>query len=369
MSEATDKKRILYGVHGYGRGHAARAQAILPDLTQRYDVLVLAGDDAYDQLHADYDVRRIPVLRYYHTPDGKRSNWLTAKHGLESFGDLWFRGEGMRQVQQIMREFRPDVVLSDSETWSLHAAQKVGVPRISFDHYGIIVHCHLEMSAMDHLICSAESLVYHMLVGHPDRAIVVAFYEGMPRHESVSVVGPLIRKEARAITPTDDGHLLTYFSNSRINFTDQIAAALEQLDCPVKVYGPKGEGRSGNVEYCPIGNEPFLRDLASARAVFCTAGNQLISEAIHFGKPLLLMPEQALEQRLNAQYIERWGGGQATIRDEVTVELLQGFLVRRDEMAANIIEHRRAGLAAALAAIDRAVTELTVGPGRAKGAQ
>lgn len=47
---AGEKLRIIYGVHGYGRGHAARAQAVLPELVRHYDVLVLAGDEALDAI-------------------------------------------------------------------------------------------------------------------------------------------------------------------------------------------------------------------------------------------------------------------------------------------------------------------------------
>ncbi|MHC4562829.1 MAG: glycosyltransferase family protein [Planctomycetota bacterium] len=359
MTAEPTKRRILYGVHGYGRGHAARAQAILPHLMQRYDVLVLAGDDAYDQLSADYPVVRIPTLRYHHKPSGRRSNWRTLRYGASAFADMFFGGKGIRFVSEQMRQFRPHVVLSDSEGWTHHAARRLGIPRISFDHYGIMVHCRLPMSRVDRLIVWAESIVYRLLVCRPDRVIAVAFYEGEPKHDNVRLAGPLIRAEAREIQPTDGEHLLAYFSNARVNFTPQIADALSRLDCLVKVYGPDKTGREGNVAYCPVGNTPFLQDLASGRAILATAGNQLISEALHFGKPLLLLPEQSLEQRLSAQIIERWNAGMQARPHEVTAGLLRQFLARREEFAANLIIHRRDGLAEALSAIDEAAAELS----------
>ena len=36
--------RIVYGIHGYGRGHATRALGVLPELRQRHEVLGLAGE-------------------------------------------------------------------------------------------------------------------------------------------------------------------------------------------------------------------------------------------------------------------------------------------------------------------------------------
>ena len=38
------RRKIVYGVHGYGRGHAVRAQAVLGELTRTCEVLVMAGE-------------------------------------------------------------------------------------------------------------------------------------------------------------------------------------------------------------------------------------------------------------------------------------------------------------------------------------
>ncbi len=356
------RQKILYGVHGYGRGHAVRAQAILGELSCDYDVLVLAGDDAYDQLRDDYRVVRIPTLRYYHDERGRRSSWLTVRRNARAMLDLLFGGPVFQMVLREMRRFAPDVVLSDSEAWTHRAARALGVPRISFDHYGIIAYCSLEMSPRDRLICWLESVVYRMLVCKPERIIVTAFYQGRPRRgNAVKVVGPILRPEVRHARPSSGEHLLVYLANASVHFTPHIEESLGKLSCPVKVYGPDREGAAGNIEFCRIADVPFVRDLASCRAVFSTAGNQLISEAIHFHKPLLLMPERALEQRLNAQFVHGWEIGMRTRLARVSVELLRRFLDRTDEFASNTRSHRRDGLAEALAAINQAVGELATG--------
>ena len=354
------RRRIFYGIHGYGRGHAARAQAILPDLLERYDVRIFAGDDAYDHLTREgYHVTRIPVLRYYANPrTGKRSARLTIQRNTPGMLDQWLDGPIVQMVRDEIERFQPDVILSDSEGWTHRAGKLLGVPRISFDHYGIMAYCDLPLSRADRLIARAESVLYKKLVSRPERIIVVAFFEGTPRRDGVTVVGPILRKEVRDTEPTDGEHLLVYFTNAREHFTPAIEAALKQLDTPVKVYGPSREGVEGNVEFCPIGNLPFVRHLAGARGVFSTAGNQLCSEAIHFGKPLLLVPEEALEQRLNAQFIERWNAGLATTKKQITPDLLRTFLARCEEFSENARKHRRDGIAEALAAIDRAINEL-----------
>jgi hypothetical protein len=71
--------RILYAVHGYGRGHATRTLAILPELARRHTLLCLAGGDAYTAIWPDFPVVRIPTLRFvYARGTGRVSNSLTS---------------------------------------------------------------------------------------------------------------------------------------------------------------------------------------------------------------------------------------------------------------------------------------------------
>ncbi len=352
------RRKILYGVHGYGRGHAARAQALLPELMKRHDVRILAGDDAYDQLSVDYDVMRIPVLRYYHGRDNRRCPWETIRRNVPVLVDMLSDGEACRMVCDEVRRFAPDVIISDTEAWTHRAGHWLGVPRISFDHYGAMAYCKLGLSVVDELVSAMESLVYRMLVIRPHRIVAVAFYDGEPRRPGVRAVGPIIRAEARAIEPTVGEFLLVYFSNAHAHFTPAIQQVLQQAGAPVRVYGPQRVGQEGNITFCEPGNVPFLRDLAGCKAIFATAGNQMISEAIYFGKPMMLMPEQALEQRINGRFIQQWGAGLSVTPKQVTAELLRDFLARRDEYAANVRRHQRDGLAEAVAAIEEAIAKL-----------
>ena len=355
-----ERRRLLFGVHGYGRGHAARAQAVLPRLAQLYEILVLAGDDAYDQLRGTYPVRRIPVLRYHHDRRGRRSALLTAKRNIPAMLDLLMGGAIFQMVRDEIRRFAPDVVLSDSEPWTHHAARDLGIPRISFDHYGIMVHCRPEMSRRERFVGWMESLLYRRLVCNPERIIVSAFYDAPPQRAGVHVVGPILREPVRQRQPSTGEYLLAYFSNASVNYTPRIEQALKSLPCPVKIYGTGRCDVDGNIEFCPAGDLPFVRDLAECRAVFSTAGNQLISEAIHFGKPVLVMPEDSLEQQLNARIVHAWRIGMRTTKVEVSAELLLRFMGRADEFAGNVAARRRDGLAEALQAIEQAMKELAL---------
>jgi UDP:flavonoid glycosyltransferase YjiC (YdhE family) len=87
--------RILYGVHGYGRGHATRTLAVLPHLAARHHVLILAGGDAYQTISPAYQVVRIPTLAFaYNQGPGprRRSNRQTLRRNLPAVLDLLWQG-------------------------------------------------------------------------------------------------------------------------------------------------------------------------------------------------------------------------------------------------------------------------------------
>ncbi len=354
--------RIAYGVHGFGRGHAMRALAVLPELVQRHDVLILAGGDAHRALWPEFPAVRIPVLSYDHNRRGRISPLRTARHNFPLFSDLLLRGTTSGMVRELLEEFEPDVVLSDSEIWTHRLAERMRIPRITFDHYGLLVYCRPGMPRIDRLKCWGSGLVYRAMFGRPDRAIVSGFFEAPPRREGVCCVGPVIRKEVRQTQPTRGDHLLAYFSKGEHEYTPNIDRALAQLDCPVRVYGPPRRGTHGNVEFKPLANLPFIEDLASCRAVLATAGNQLCGEVIHFGKPLLALPMNCVEQRLNAYQVQRMGVGMYAKRDQVNADLLRAFLDREDEFVKNARTHGRDGAAEALEAIERFGRELVGKP-------
>jgi uncharacterized protein (TIGR00661 family) len=350
--------KIAYGIHGYGRGHAMRAMAVLPELTRRHEVLVLAGDDACAALADDYNVVAIPTFTFVMKPDGHRSRLATIRRNLPGLADLKLDGPVCDLVAGALRAFGPDVIISDSEPWTHHVARRLKIPRISFDHFAILAYCRWPMGWADRLRCRFETLTYRQLMGEPERLVVASFFEAPPRREGIAIVGPVLRPQVRHLTPSDGDHLLVYFSNGRKNYTEPIHDALRRLERPVRVYGTPRSGRDGNVEFRVVSNTQFLDDLAGCHAVFATAGNQLICEAMHFAKPLLMMPEDSLEQRLNAATIERLAYGLHAPRPTISAALIERFLAARPAFAANLRHAPRDGAAEAVAALERFAREL-----------
>jgi len=270
-----------------------------------------------------------------------------------------FRGPALRMVCELIAGFAPDVVVSDSEPWTHRAARRLRIPRISFDRYAALVHCDLPMGRRERLWSRFELLAYRWLMaGTADRYVIASFYEAPPRRPGVCLVGPVLRDIVRDTRPVRGDYLLAYFSNGHIHFTPRVEQVLRASRVSSVVYGTGREGVDGTLDFRPPSNTRFVEDLARCRAVFSTAGNQLISEAIHLRKPLLLMPEDALEQRLNAEAVERLGVGLRTSRTRVTPEAIHQFLADEPRYAEHFPDRPADGRARAVAAIERAAGEL-----------
>lgn len=357
--------RIAYGVFGYGRGHATRTAAVLPELRRRHEVCIFAGGDAHDQLAPEYPVVRIPTLSYGYGADGRTSAWRTLRRNAWHVLELLLRGPEFQQVRDALLDFRPDVVISDAEPWTHRVARHLGIPRIGFDHFGILVYCRPRIPLRDRIRSRRDVLVYRWLMGRPERILVSSFYHARPRWPSVRVIGPLLRDEVLAAVPTGGEHLLGYFNKGQHLFTPRIEAALREAGLPVRIYGTPRRGREGNLEFRPPSNVPFLEDMASCRAIVSTAGNQLVGEAVHLCKPMLVTPENCVEQRLNAAALERRGFGMQVAESAFTADALRQFLAREAEFAGCMRHSARNGREEALVALEQFLSELGGGAARA----
>jgi len=352
--------RIAYGVHGYGRGHATRAAAVLSELARRHEVLILAGGDAYDTLCREHTVTRIPTLGYRYRANGTRSNLLTFKSNYRSVMDIWRRGPVSGLVEEILRDHQTEIVISDAEPWTHRSAERLGIPRIGFDHFGIMAYCRPELTLADRLVAARDVWLYRRLMGQPERVLVSSFFPAPPRRPGVRVVPPLLRREVYSPEAARGEHLLVYFNKGEHLFSKRIENALRALERPVVVYGAGRVGPCGNIRFRAPANVSFLEDLASCRAVFSTAGNQLVGEALHFRKPMLVMPEDCPEQRMNARALEALGIGRAVPHGRVDARDLQEFLAHEDQFVRALSARAADGRREAAEALEQFIAELAV---------
>lgn len=356
--------RIAYGVMGYGRGHAMRTAAVLPTLTGQHEVTVLAGGDAHAALaepcaRLGLDLVRIPTIGYVYGQDGRHSNWLTFSRNFSLMNDLLIGGHGSRRVEDTFVRRGIELVISDSEAWTHRAARRLGIPRISFDHVGIMAYCRPRFARVDRLRGPRDALGYLYLMGQPERALVSSFYPAPPRRDTTRLVGPILQDDLLQTTPVTGDYLLAYFNKGAHQYRAHTERALRDLKLPVIVYGTAHRGPRDNLDFRAPGRAGFVRDLAGCRAVISTAGNQLISEAIHLAKPLLVLPEDAVEQRLNALAVEDLRVGMSGRLERLTTARVLEFLDHLEHFRGHMRRRRADGRAEAIALLHQFIQELS----------
>ncbi|MAA75672.1 MAG: hypothetical protein CMN28_13305 [Salinisphaeraceae bacterium] len=353
--------RIAYGVMGYGRGHAMRSSAVLPDLMKEHEVRVFAGRDAYQAMHERFPCEELPVIGYQYDASGRLSTPLTLARNARLTADLLGRGAITRGVYDRIDAFRPDIVISDSESWTHRYAQHRRLPRIGFDHVGIMAYCDCDFAPEDWLKGRRDAAGYRAFMGVPDRIIISSFYEARPRMPGVTLVGTILRDNVLAARPSNQDYLLAYFNKGGHQFSTRLETVLRASGERIIVYGVNRRGISGNLTFKAPSNDGFVQDLAHCKGLIATSGNQLLSEALHLGKPVLTLPEDVVEQRLNARAVTRMGVGLQGSLTRLDLSLLGEFAARLDEFRSPVRPGQPDGRPAALAALQQGITELTGG--------
>lgn len=357
--------RIAYGIMGYGRGHAMRSSAIIPSLEQAgHEIKVFAGPDAYAVMKDRFDCTLIPTIAWRYGPDGRVDTQRTIRENVGPMADVLFGGKGIAQMHRDWDDFHPHLAISDSEAWTHKTARQRNLPRISLDHVGIMAYCRPEFPLGDRMAAARDAWGYRTLMGLPEHAIVSSFYDAPARYRNVDVVGPILRDMVRAAQPQRGDYLLAYFNKGPHQFLPGVEQALRALDLPVRVYGTGRVGEDDNLSFRAPSQQGFVDDLAQCKAVLSTAGNQLISEAIWLGKPMLLVPEDVVEQRLNASMVCKMGIGEQMPLSALTGYDIERFLRHVDDYEQRLPEYRREGNKEALAALERGLERIRRSAGR-----
>lgn len=324
---------LYYSVMGEGRGHAARARAVVERLRDRHRVVLFTSHDALEFLAKEYtgdpevEVREIPGLKFHYTAAGI-DNVKTVREGLAFWASL---GRHTRRVEEWVRAENPALAITDFEPLLPRAARRHGVPVLSLDHQHF-----LSTYDLSSLPRELRDWAWRMSWSiwafgiRQERTVVSAFYKPPLRRgcEDVVQVGPLIRSAVANRQPSKGDHILSYVRRAT---PPAVIDLLAGLPMPVKLYGLGERPAQGAVTFHPISEQTFVEDLASCDAVIAAAGNQLMGEALYFGKPVLALPEKHhYEQRINAEFVEQMRGGEKRILERVTAEDMRGFLDRRE---------------------------------------
>ncbi len=348
--------RIVYALTSQGRGHSSRVTAMAEELEARgHDLLFCGGGEAGKLLaETGRDVVDLPVLRHR-----MRNNEIELWTSLALIGKQTLE---TRKVSDDLAErlaaWKPDLLITDFESYSIRAAKKIGLPLMCFNHQQVLTHTRYTVPrryAWDAWV--ARLVVNTAMPKRPEHVLISSFFYPPLRYPEVTtLIPPILRKAVQQTEPTRGDHVLVYH-NDPTGLVGMLEALGGLPDVRFVVYNfqpPEDAAeRLPNVEFKQPDVEGFLADLGSAKAVICTAGYTLICEALYLGKPLLVMPNGGIfEQTLNAIMLEQERLGEAAMKGVPTTEQIRGFLDRHAHHERRP-EQMRCGNKAAVECIER----------------
>jgi uncharacterized protein (TIGR00661 family) len=306
--------KILYGVVGEGMGHAMRSRVVLEHLlAQGHELEIMASGRATDFLQKRFrGVNRIHGLHMIYEENRVRrgktlwSNVLSGATGTPKNIAAYF---------ELIKDFRPELTISDFESWTYLYAKLHRLPIVSIDNMQIINRCtHGPEILAGH---EADFQITRAFVKSKlpfcKHYVIATFFRPPVRKQDTTLVPPILRPEILAANRRPGEHLLVY---QTAEGNDSLVETLSRTGLECRVYGMRRdleeEVVEGNLRYRPFSEAGFIDDLASCRAVIAGGGFTLMGEAVYLRKPMLAVPlGRQFEQVLNARYLEREGFGRA----------------------------------------------------------
>ncbi|NUP12677.1 MAG: teichoic acid biosynthesis protein [Polyangiaceae bacterium] len=361
--------KILYGVVGEGMGHAMRSRVVLEHLLREgHELEIMASGRAVEFLKKRFDgqgsaagVNPIHGLHMIYEENRVRrgktlwSNVLNGATGVPKNIAAYF---------ELITSFRPEVVVSDFESWTYFYAKAHRLPIISIDNMQIINRCVIPEDVYDGHETDFQIAKTFVKTKLPycDEYFITTFFRPEIRKPKTRLFPPILRPEILAAKPVKGDHLLVY---QTAEGNDGLADTLAKTGLPCRIYGMRRDLKSdaveGNLTYRPFSEAGFIDDLASSRAVVAGGGFTLMGEAVYLKKPMLSVPLAGqFEQVLNARYLTKVGFGAAadTLSDPKAVAT---FVERIPEYEGNLAGYEQDGNKQILAALDEFLDRAAAG--------
>jgi uncharacterized protein (TIGR00661 family) len=349
--------RILYGVVGEGMGHAIRSRVVLEHLFERgHEVEIMASGRAAEFLRkrvAEHGwVHRIHGLHIAYEDnrvDKSSTFWSNVLEGTAAVP---------RQVAaylELVSDFRPEMVISDFESFTYYFAKTHRLPILSIDNMQVLNRCRIDDDVLEGHRAEFELAKAFVKSKLPfcDHYLIATFFRLPVRKPDTSLFAPILRAEIIAAKPSPGEHLLVYQTAEGY---DSLVDTLQRTGLECRVYGMrrgiKEEQVEGNLCYKPFSEAAFIEDLASARGVIAGGGFTLMGEAVYLRKPMLAVPIRGqFEQVLNARYLQKLGYGRAATALDDPSEI-RAFIADLSRYQENLQSYTQDGNRELLTALD-----------------
>ena len=282
--------KILYAVQGTGNGHITRAIEIIPYLQQKGEVDILVSGIQSD-IELPFEVK----YRF------KGMSFIFGKKGGVDFWRTFVKLNSIKLIKEIKKlDLQPyDLIISDFEPISCWAAIKAKKECIGLSNQVATLHPLAPKPKKNDIIGKL------VLQNYAPTTYNYGFHF---KRLDGTIFTPIIRKQVRELTPTNDGHYTVYLPSYDDNQILKWLRKMPNTNWQVFSKNSKKEIQIKNIRITPIDTELFLKSMASAEGVLCNAGFGTASEALFLKKKLMVIPmKKQLEQAYNAQMLHEMG--------------------------------------------------------------
>ena len=301
--------RIIYAVAGEGFGHSSRAHLIGERLIEGgNDVIFAASEKSLVYLRQYFGQRVKPGFGLsFAYRNGRVKALGTVKKNLFKFPSAV--RESKELFRKHLRDFEPDIVLTDFEPITAWWAFVKRVPFVSIDNEHLLTVCRLEHKLKNIWPRFTSYVVTKSYYFGADKYIVLNFFAAPLKINNACLAPPIVRPIVTQLNPS---------SNSSIVYYTTIAYGKEKLlktfgkfrSEKFIIYGFDIDEERDNCIFKKRSTEGFLTDVAASSGVIASAGFSLISECLYLKKKMLLLPVAGqYEQIVNAEYVEKFGLG------------------------------------------------------------
>jgi uncharacterized protein (TIGR00661 family) len=342
--------KILYGLPSEGMGHATRSKVLIAHLLKQHDVQVVTSDRAFTFLSQHFPGR-------VHQIDGFHLAYQNAVVSIGKTILMTLKNAPKNLVRNyekysgFVKDFNPDIVISDFESFTHLYAKLHRKPLISIDNMQVI-----HRSQLDIAIPAEEKSNYLLAkqiikakVSGADHYLITTFFHPPLRKKNTSYIEPILREEIIQAKTSEKNHILVYqTSTSQSDLITQLHALPHE---EFIVYGMNKDETHQNVILKKFSEQGFISDFASCKAVIANGGFSFISEAVYLQKPILSVPIQnQFEQFVNASYIEKLGYGRHF--NSFTSDAIKAFLYDLKFFKTQLKSYQQKGNAKTYKAID-----------------
>jgi len=322
--------KILYGVCGEGLGHASRSRILINHLQKNHEIKIAAGGKAYTLLSKNFkDVQKIQSPHFMYKKGQVRLLYSILKILYQT---MVATPKSLLMIRKTIKEFKPDVILTDADPITYNLALLKKLPRISIDNPQAIIYRKYKVKTSEFWPWFALVLACKIAAFNADKYVIYDFSEKRSTNKKVIFLKPLIQQGILHEKPKEKHHIFVYQTSQSTEFISEI---LKKIDEKFIIYGFAKNQKENNLIFKKFNENEFYQDIAHSKAVITNGGFTVLSEALYLKKPIFTIPiKRQFEQVLNGKFIENLGVGVSC--SHVNEKNLTNFLRNLDTYKAKL---------------------------------